>query len=58
MRVARIFLIVLLLLLLGLILASSVSQTYAMESPNYHLDWMVPLSGGAVHPNPQTTPFT
>jgi hypothetical protein len=46
MRVARIFLIVLLLLFLGLILASSVRQTYAMESPNYHLDWMVPLSGG------------
>lgn len=46
MRVMRVFLIVLLLLLLGLMLASSITQTYAMESPNFRLDWLVPLSGG------------
>lgn len=46
MRVARIIFIAVLILLLGMILASSVTQTYAMESPNYQLNWLVPLSGG------------
>lgn len=43
MRIARIFLIILIFALLTLFLSNSAQ---AMDSPNYQLNWFVPLSGG------------
>ena len=46
MHTIRLVSILSLVIILTLLLSSSAPHAYAMESPNYRMDWLVPLSGG------------